>query len=245
MKKVADSKFRIVRKGYEQKDVDAYIAKTEADAAAVVAQQKKVIDDLEKTIAEQKDKLAEYEKKSRRISEAIMSALQKADEIEKLSAYKYVQEMEQLKTFHARWLTYYAKLIKKYPEFPTAMQAIGYKEIVEYLKKELTKKEAIEKLNLIRSFLKDKLCLELNRKTQIFKSTQGVNFCGYKINEHRLKIRDKGKRKLKKKVKFLEKQVKQGKMTCIEAHKYLSGHLGYINVANTKNLENKLFATDA
>ena len=50
------------------------------------------------------------------------------------------------------------------------------------------KKEAIEKLNLIRSFLKEKLCLELNRKTQIFKSTQGVNFCGYKINEYRLKI---------------------------------------------------------
>ena len=47
-----------------------------------------------------------------------------------------------------------------------------------------TKKEAIEKLDLIRSFLKDKLCLELNRKTQIFKSTQGVNFCGYKINEY-------------------------------------------------------------
>lgn len=68
-----------------------------------------------------------------------------------------------------------------------------------------TKKEAIEKLNLIRSFLKEKLCLELNRKTQIFQSTQGVNFCGYKINAYRLKIRDKGKRKLKKKVKFLEK----------------------------------------
>ena len=36
--------------------------------------------------------------------------------------------------------------------------------------------------------------LELNKKTQIFKSKQGVNFCGYKINEYRLKIRDKGKR---------------------------------------------------
>ena len=115
MKKAADSKFRIVRKGYEQKDVDAYIAKTEADAAAAVEQQKKVIADLEKTISEQRDKIAEYEKKSRRIGEAITAALQKADEIEKLSAYKYVQEMEQLKTFHARWLTYYAKLIKKYP----------------------------------------------------------------------------------------------------------------------------------
>ena len=37
-------------------------------------------------------------------------------------------------------------LIKKYPEFPTAMQAIGYKEIVQYLNNELTKEEAIEKI---------------------------------------------------------------------------------------------------
>ena len=108
-----------------------------------------------------------------------------------------------------------------------------------------TKVEAIKQLEKIRRYLKENLKLELNSKTQIFKSTQGVNFCGYKINEYRLKIRDKGKSKLKKKVKFLEKQVKQGKMTSIEAHKYLSGHLGYINVASTKNLENKLFATDA
>ena len=114
-KKAEDSKFRIVRKGYEQREVDAYIAKTERDAAAAVESQKKVIDDLQKTIDEQRSKIDEYEKKSRRVSEAIMSALAKADEIEKLSAYKYAREMEQLKTFHARWLTYYAKLIKKYP----------------------------------------------------------------------------------------------------------------------------------
>lgn len=114
-KKGEDSKFRIVRKGYEQKDVDAYILKTEKDAAAAIESQKKVIADLEDKIATQQAKLEEYEKKSRRIGEAITVALAKADEIEKLSAYKYVQEMEQLKTFHARWLTYYAKLIKKYP----------------------------------------------------------------------------------------------------------------------------------
>ena len=114
-KKEDDSKFRIVRKGYERRDVDAYIAKTERDAAAAVENQNKVIDDLKKTVDEQQAKIKEYEQKSRRISDAIMSALAKADEIEKLSAYKYAQEMEQLKTFHARWLTYYAKLIKKYP----------------------------------------------------------------------------------------------------------------------------------
>lgn len=37
-------------------------------------------------------------------------------------------------------------LIQKYPTFPTAMQAIGYKEMVEYLKHQITKEEAIEKI---------------------------------------------------------------------------------------------------
>ena len=56
------------------------------------------------------------------------------------------------------------------------------------------KKEAIQKLQQIREFLTTNLKLELNSKTQIFKSSQGVNFCGYKINEYRLKIRTKGRR---------------------------------------------------
>ena len=46
-----------------------------------------------------------------------------------------------------------------------------------------TKKEAIQALENIKRFLKENLHLELNSKTQIFKSSQGVNYCGYKINE--------------------------------------------------------------
>ena len=61
-----------------------------------------------------------------------------------------------------------------------------------------TKSEAIEILSKIRIFLKEKLDLELNEKTQIFKSSQGINFCGYKINEYRIKLRDRGKKALKK-----------------------------------------------
>ena len=104
-----------------------------------------------------------------------------------------------------------------------------------------TKEQAIEKLALIRKFLKENLNLELNSKTQIFKSKQGVNFCGYKINEYRLKIRDKGKRKLKKKVKELKYKIRIGEISSKEAHKYLAGHLGYIQIANVKNLKDKLF----
>lgn len=36
------------------------------------------------------------------------------------------------------------EILKKHKKFPTAMQAIGYKEIVEYLQNKITKEEAIE-----------------------------------------------------------------------------------------------------
>ena len=104
-----------------------------------------------------------------------------------------------------------------------------------------SREQAKETLKNIKIFLKENLKLELNKKTQIFKNKQGVNFCGYKINEYRLKIRDKGKRKLKVKVKILKEKIKQGKITSKEAKKYLAGHMGYIKIANTYNLENKLF----
>ena len=104
-----------------------------------------------------------------------------------------------------------------------------------------TKEEAKNDLENITEFLKEKLKLELNKKTQIFKNKQGVNFCGYKINEYRIKIRDKGKRKLKKKVKELKQKVEQGKISSKEAKRYLAGHLGYMKIANVKNLEEKLF----
>lgn len=104
-----------------------------------------------------------------------------------------------------------------------------------------TKEETKQDLENIKEFLREQLKLELNKKTQIFKNKQGINFCGYKINEYRLKIRDKGKRKLKKKVKELKQKVEQGKISSKEAKRYLAGHLGYMKIANVKNLKERLF----
>ena len=56
-----------------------------------------------------------------------------------------------------------------------------------------------------------------------------------------MKLRDKGKRKLKKKIKHLTIAIKQEKMTSKEAKKYLAGHMGYIKYADSYNLLNKLF----
>ena len=96
-------------------------------------------------------------------------------------------------------------------------------------------------LKEITRFLQENLELKLNKKTQIFKGKQGVNFCGYKINEYRMKLRDKGKRKLKKKVKMITNKVYQGEISSKDAKKYLAGHMGYIKYADTYNLINKLF----
>ena len=124
-------------------------------------------------------------------------------------------------------------------------------EVDQYVKKELgvkyyfrymddsvlmvsSKEEAKKCLSNIKEFLDLKLGLCLNKKTQIFKSKQGINFCGYKINENRLKLRDKGKRKLKS-------LIKEGELCSVEAKRFLSGHMGYIKIADTWTLENKLF----
>ena len=94
----------------------------------------------------------------------------------------------------------------------------------------------------LEQFIWNELHLKFNSKTNIFKSKQGVNFCGYKINEYRMKLRDKGKKKLKAKVKYLTNQVKSGKMSSKEAKKYLCGHYGYMKYANVYSLKRKLFA---
>lgn len=104
-----------------------------------------------------------------------------------------------------------------------------------------TKQEAKQILEFVRTFLKEKLELDLNDKTQIFKGKQGVNFCGYKINEYRLKIRDRGKRKLKLKVKKLKQKVKNGEITSLDAKRCLAGHMGYLKWADIYNLSNKIF----
>lgn len=99
----------------------------------------------------------------------------------------------------------------------------------------------VEILNKIRNFLNENLKLQLNFKTQIIKSKNGVNFWGYKINTNRLKIRDRGKRNLKLKLKKVKKYIKDEELSSKEAYRYITGHIGYIKIANVKNLTEKLF----
>ena len=49
-------------------------------------------------------------------------------------------------------------LLKKYKEFPTAMQGLGYKEVVEYINGSISKQEMIDKIkNDTRKYAKRQL----------------------------------------------------------------------------------------
>ena len=95
--------------------------------------------------------------------------------------------------------------------------------------------------NKLSKFLNENLKLTFNSKTKIFKDIQGVNFCGYKINEYRLKIRNSSKYRMKRKLKFYTKQIKKGKITLPEIQRSIAGWLGYVKHADSYNLRKSMF----
>lgn len=103
------------------------------------------------------------------------------------------------------------------------------------------KEIAKDSLNNITKFLKENLKLTLNSKTRIFKDIQGVNFCGYKINEKRLKIRHTSKCRMKRKLKRYTRQLKEGKITLTEIQRSIAGWLGYVKHADSYKLRKSMF----
>ena len=72
-------------------------------------------------------------------------------------------------------------IIKKYEEFPTAMQGLGYKEVVEYLKGDVTQEEMIEKVKMeTRRYAKRQITwFKKNKET---KWLEGENLVSKNIN---------------------------------------------------------------
>ena len=96
-------------------------------------------------------------------------------------------------------------------------------------------------LENLSKYLNENLRLTFNSKTKIFKDIQGVNFCGYKINERRMKIRHTSKCKMKRKLKRYTMQLKEGKITLPEIQRSIAGWLGYVKHADSYNLRKSVF----
>jgi len=111
-------------------------------------------------------------------------------------------------------------------------------DIVILCQNKLIAKDRLEKLT---KFLNEKLKLTFNSKTRIFKNTQGVNFCGYKINEYRLKIRNSSKYRMKHKLREYTQKLREEEITLLEIQRSIAGWLGYVKHADTYHLIKSMF----
>lgn len=93
------------------------------------------------------------------------------------------------------------------------------------------------------AFMREKLNLAENpKKSQIFPLQQGVNAYGYKIWTTHMKVRDDSKRKMKRKMKAMDKKLGTGEIDLHELKQSVNSWLGHARHSNSYNLAKKLFA---
>lgn len=107
--------FNLTKKGYSPQEVEEYISAIKREYENTIVKQRDRIKEMLQEKERLENELAAYKSKSSQISKAIMSAVSKAEEIERLSHVKYDQELARLKAFHEKWTQYYDKILTAYP----------------------------------------------------------------------------------------------------------------------------------
>lgn len=103
------------------------------------------------------------------------------------------------------------------------------------------KREALEKLELIKNFLSDKLNLQTNaKKTKIFPISQGVNTVGFKIYATHKLLRNDSKKKIKRKARKMPRLLFNGEMTKEKAEQILNSWMGHAKIGSSRNFIKKL-----
>lgn len=93
-----------------------------------------------------------------------------------------------------------------------------------------SKEEAKEVLEKIRDFLKEKLKLELNKKTNYFKCKQGVNFLGYHIYIEKMKLLNNNKKKMYKRVRVWNDLYDNNRLDIMKAAESLKSWMGHASI---------------
>ncbi len=96
-------------------------------------------------------------------------------------------------------------------------------------------------INIIRSFLLDKLVLELHpKKITIRKFHQGIDFLGYIVLPHYRRLRTKTRQRIFRKLKERVKEYKKDTISKQTLEQSLQSYLGVLSHANTYELSNEL-----
>lgn len=108
--------FERERKGYNRAEVDEYVRALKAEYEARLSEQKERIFKLKAELVEREKQLEGSRARAELVSQAIIKAVEKAEEIERLASARYREEMDALKAFHEKWTAHYNKLLARYPD---------------------------------------------------------------------------------------------------------------------------------
>lgn len=119
-----------------------------------------------------------------------------------------------------------------------AKRNLGLKYYIRYMDDIIaiveSKERAKEVLELMRIKVEAELHLSLNdNKSKIFPLAQGVNFIGFKIYTTHMLLRNDSKKRIKQKLRKLDKLMIDGEMSIEKAEQILNSWLGHAEQANS------------
>jgi len=102
-------------------------------------------------------------------------------------------------------------------------------------------KERLHKYEeLISVYLDEKLRLNLNHKTCIRPVTLGIDFLGYKVWSTHVKLRKSSARKMKRRMKHIQKQYANDEIDFDNANATMQSYFGLLKHCNSLRLKNKI-----
>ncbi len=91
----------------------------------------------------------------------------------------------------------------------------------------------------IEIFLKEKLALDLNKKTAIRPISCGIEFVGFRLWPTHRKLKKSGIKKIKKRIKTLQKAYRNGSMTFEKVNASMQSYFGIMKHFNSYNFKTK------
>jgi len=132
---------------------------------------------------------------------------------------------------------YLDKLDKYIKEILKVKYYIRYMDDFVILLKE--KEECIDIKNKISKFLNKNLNLELNSKSRYYPNKMGINFCGYRIFETHILVRNRSKKIMRQNIKNWNNLSNNNQLDKNKLKRKLNSWLGHVKHANSYNLVNK------
>ena len=135
----------LTKKSLSPDEVRQYIDTIRHSYEHSLSEQKDRIFELREQVKELESKLEVFKSRGRQINQALMAAVAKAEELEQAAKIKYDMEIKSLKLFHAKWLSYYKRIIEKYPIDDELVKLAKFNDNMSEALSVIEKENAVEK----------------------------------------------------------------------------------------------------